>query len=862
MSTTEYNHLLFEISERIDELNALQRLVFMCRGKLASGNENIHDALALFKELEENDYLGVDRLKLMKELLKSVKEWTLFGKVKKLENKRKEYKALLEKIIRALDELNDLERLITICEGNIREESEGNIDDVRSLFEELEKHENLGIDCLDVVKVILAEMGKTDLLREVEEFEERRDQEDESEAKREQRAALMSSVRSTLSGVVNIKTVFQVVAGGLTVVSAMEVLSRWSSFDQLVAAVQTCVLPAGTRLVQISDGCVCLTVQAESLSALKSLWKLYQDGTLQKHLHDFFVTDEVRELADGEDVEVNVTIEEEEYQKACLDLVQGALGGATIDNVEKGRRNSDSAVYFNAKELPLSRIQCLETEVKYLHKRIILLEGKKDNMGSYAFEEKEIAPLGPPDENFDYKSWDATKMEKDTTKVKGSEGRHSELTIKSMDTEKMDMVQRYLENVPEKCSVITDASDSGLGTRTAVSEEETEDGRDPKRLCLRDLRKESINELDRRLGVDRVGSERVFQFFGLKSGSKSYRYRCVSRIAQSFPDTPVDLIRQCFEALQMYDLVDLLEKAVKPISLHPVLSPEELQTLRTDNLPTKCHNNVVVLVVNDSTDNVLNQKIEAFFKELNSQNVVTVIESSSSKENRKALSDLKMKRMQKERLVLEAKELISPSNYIRRKQMQWKEPFHSSRTGNFFRKIENDVEELSKQIEMDKPLMEKLLRETEKAKTITTSAMDNWIQNQEKFTAIVLVFVIDERKSIYNYDDLAECVASKLTSLPHHTKVVVGAPRSIIIDKVPEILSVGSPGMPLKSSIYNSMIEIFFKRYHQLDLISMMRELKRTCPELNPERRMDVIRSNLSTLPSFEKRKAQELEQS
>lgn len=185
MSTTEYNHLLFEISERIDELNALQRLVFMCRGKLASGSENVHDALALFKELEENDYLGVDRLKLMKELLKSVKEWSLFGKVKKFESKRKEYKALLEKIIRALDELNDLERLITICEGNIREESEGNIDDVRSLFEELEKHENLGIDCLDVVKVILAEMGKTDLFREVEEFEERRDQEDESEAKRD-----------------------------------------------------------------------------------------------------------------------------------------------------------------------------------------------------------------------------------------------------------------------------------------------------------------------------------------------------------------------------------------------------------------------------------------------------------------------------------------------------------------------------------------------------------------------------------------------------------------------------------------------------------------------------------------------------
>ena len=127
----------------------------------------------------------------------------------------------------------------------------------------------------------------------------------------------------------NIKTVFKVVAGGLTVVSAMEVLSRWSSFDQLVAAVQTCVLPAGTRLVQITDGCVCLTVQAESLSALKTLWKLYQDGTLQKRLYDFFVT-EVRELAEGEDVEVNVTIDEGEYQKACVEFIQGAQGDPAL----------------------------------------------------------------------------------------------------------------------------------------------------------------------------------------------------------------------------------------------------------------------------------------------------------------------------------------------------------------------------------------------------------------------------------------------------------------------------------------------------------------------------------------------------
>ena len=103
-------------------------------------------------------------------------------------------------------------------------------------------------------------------------------------------------------------------------------------------------------------------------------------------------------------------------------------------------------------------------------------------------------------------------------------------------------------------------------------------------------------------------------------------------------------------------------------------------------------------------------------------------------------------------------------------------------------------------------------------------------------------------------------MASKLSSLPYHTKIVVGAPRGIIIGKVPEMLSIDSPGRPITSSIFNSLIEIFIKRYHKVDLVSMMRELLRTCPELIFQRGMSDIRSNLSTLPSFEKRKEQELE--
>lgn len=129
--------------------------------------------------------------------------------------------------------------------------------------------------------------------------------------------------------VLTIKTVFKVVADGISVASLLEVLNRESTFDQLVSAVNECVLPAGTSLIQITEGCVSLTVQAENLSSLETLWSLYRDGTLKARLQDFFVTEEVRqELAGGEELEVIVTIEEEEYQKALHELsseIEGSL---------------------------------------------------------------------------------------------------------------------------------------------------------------------------------------------------------------------------------------------------------------------------------------------------------------------------------------------------------------------------------------------------------------------------------------------------------------------------------------------------------------------------------------------------------
>ena len=226
--------------------------------------------------------------------------------------------------------------------------------------------------------------------------------------------------------------------------------------------------------------------------------------------------------------------------------------------------------------------------------------------------------------------------------------------------------------------------------------------------------------MDRKLSADTVGLERVFRFFGLKVDFRpSSHVSCMRQIAHSFPNTPVDLMRQCFEALQMYDLVDLLEKAVKTISLRPVLSSGEVETLRTGNLPTKSHNNVVVLVVNDSADKDLNQKIEGFFKKLNSQNDVTVIGSSRSEEKLKELRDLKRKQT----------DLKRKRMHLDWRQMNWKE---KGKNYGLFKTYgtEFEIAQLEKEIAMNKPLVEELLKENEETKTIITSTMDNWIQNQ------------------------------------------------------------------------------------------------------------------------------------
>ena len=185
MSYEEYNGLLSKISRRLDQLDQHEHLFFVCRGRVESRPEDIPDALSLFQELEEQNDLTIDRVELLKELLKEVEEWSLFEKVGKFEDKRKEYKELLEQISRALDESNQLQWLIAVCtERETLEENERNTKTARILFEKLEGRGIFEFGRLDFLKGILSGIERQDLVKKVQDFEKRRVDEDKFEIRK------------------------------------------------------------------------------------------------------------------------------------------------------------------------------------------------------------------------------------------------------------------------------------------------------------------------------------------------------------------------------------------------------------------------------------------------------------------------------------------------------------------------------------------------------------------------------------------------------------------------------------------------------------------------------------------------------
>ena len=132
-----------------------------------------------------------------------------------------------------------------------------------------------------------------------------------------------------------------------------------------------------------------------------------------------------------------------------------------------------------------------------------------------------------------------------------------------------------------------------------------------------------ISKIQERLERDDNAFKRVLQSFGISK--KPSRF---SSIIQLFPDTPVTMLKDVFEALQLYDLLELLEmKPIKPhSSLQLAYTLDEIKKLNgVADLPTTYHSCGAVLIITDDENVSSASAIKTLFTDLDNKSDVTEI---------------------------------------------------------------------------------------------------------------------------------------------------------------------------------------------------------------------------------------------
>ena len=141
------------------------------------------------------------------------------------------------------------------------------------------------------------------------------------------------------------------------------------------------------------------------------------------------------------------------------------------------------------------------------------------------------------------------------------------------------------------------------------------------------MKERVISEIRERLNRDRDAFKRVLQSFGITKNPLPLRN--FSSIFQLFPDTPVTMLKDVFEALQLYDLLELLElkSAIKPhSSLQLAYTLDEIKKRNgVAVLPTTYHSCGAVLIITDDENVSIASAIKTFFTDLDNKSDVTEI---------------------------------------------------------------------------------------------------------------------------------------------------------------------------------------------------------------------------------------------
>ncbi|XP_068741050.1 uncharacterized protein [Montipora capricornis] len=308
-----------------------------------------------------------------------------------------EYNALIYEISEKIEETN-LDFLKFMCRHHLGNGPCEHITTVRKLLLELEKKNRLGINRLDLLKEIVKQLKKQKktllVLEKIDDFEVRRKAQSIGVISRLNRAA------DSLVGVVKLVCTWKTLGGVLLGSCGVLALSKCSTLTEVFEVFDKVVLPTGVKLMGISEGSLCFTVQAEMASALNELWNLYKDGTLKNCLQEFVVTKEVKEFAGSDEVEVNVFIDEHEWKEAYVNMLFHQNQADTVKEEQVGerrRRNSDSFLFLKSKESNMTKMKLEQSENKWnFERQLFQQEAKELQMLIKQTEEgDEIAPELP-----------------------------------------------------------------------------------------------------------------------------------------------------------------------------------------------------------------------------------------------------------------------------------------------------------------------------------------------------------------------------------------------------------------------------------------------------------------------------------
>ena len=274
-------------------------------------------------------------------------------------------------------------------------------------------------------------------------------------------------------------------------------------------------------------------------------------------------------------------------------------------------------------------------------------------------------------------------------------------------------------------------------------------------------------ELACRLQVDPNAQQRFYRAFGLSPEKLSPHM-----LAELFPYTQVKVLEEVFQELQLYDLVEMLEK-VKSCSLRPSLPLKEMKKLlNVSGRPSKFYNKAEVLIIEYSDGNAVVdaypnvERIGCFFQALNSQNQITKLTVKVAQQTENELMVLRDRKEKEVKDHFDSMEKESAfKEYLEGHESAYNEYHHmmfrrKPFRGNYGRKdeltdltalkvkdrrlaIENRLEKVTEKREQRKMKIEKIVKkieqkeeemrkhhqgEKEKIQMVISNVMDNWIR--------------------------------------------------------------------------------------------------------------------------------------